>query len=366
VPGRLAIRYLDEMAKDDRAVEARDPRWKDVLARAANADLAFVYAVRTTGAYCRASCGSRHANYENVLFFETSNEAEEAGYRACLRCEPHLAPIAERQCQQVIDLCRSIEACEELPTLGQLADEIGKSPSHTRRLFKDVTGLTPKEYGTSQLRKRMQEALVSTETITEAIFAAGYHSTSRFYEKHRELLGMTAGEYRARAKDQEIRFAVGECCLGNILVATTTKGVCAVLLGDDPDNLIEDLRKRFSKAHLIGADRSFEDIAAKVIAVVESPKQRHTLPLDVGGTAFQQRVWQALAKIPPGSTATYSEVADAIGSPSSVRAVASACGANAIAVLIPCHRVVRKGGGLSGYRWGVERKRALLDLEAEE
>tara|TARA_R110002073_G_scaffold177151_1_gene334904 strand:- start:16251 stop:16991 length:741 start_codon:yes stop_codon:yes gene_type:complete len=209
------------------------------------------------------------------------------------------------------------------------------------------------------------EALVSDATITEAIFAAGYSSTSRFYEKSQELLGMTAGEYRAGAKDQEIRFAVGECSLGSILVATTEKGVCAVFLGDEPDELIADLAKRFSKAQLIGANASFEDIAAKVIAVVESPVREHTLPLDIGGTVFQQRVWAELRDIPTGKTWTYSQVAEAIGSPSSVRAVASACGANAIAVLIPCHRVVRKGGGLSGYRWGVDRKRALLELESD-
>ena len=347
------------------ADEAQDPRWSDVLARSASADGSFVYAVKTTGVYCYASCGSRHANYKNVQFFETAADAEKAGFRACQRCEPHLAPLAQRQCEEVIGLCRAIEAHATVPTLGELADGIGKSPSHTRRLFREVTGLTPKEYVTSQLRMRMQEALASDATITEAIFTAGYSSTSRFYEKSQELLGMTAGEYRGGAKDKEIRFAVGECSLGSILVATTERGVCAVLLGDEPDKLIADLTKRFSKAQLIGGDAGFEDIAAKVIAVVESPKRGHTLPLDVGGTAFQQRVWKALGTIPTGQTWTYSDVAEAIGSPSSVRAVASACGANSIAVLIPCHRVVRKGGGLSGYRWGVERKRALLELESE-
>lgn len=353
------------MAKQGETDErTHDPRWKDVLARSVKADHAFVYAVKTTGVYCRASCASRHASYENVQFFDTSAQAEGAGFRACLRCEPQLAPRAERQQDAVVELCRYIESCEVLPTLEQLSAKIGKSSSHTRRLFKEVTGITPKEYSTSQLRTRMQKALESQTSITEAIFEAGYNSTSRFYEKSHETLGMTAGEYRARGEDQEIRFAVGECSLGAILVATTDKGVCAVLLGDDPENLIEDFSKRFSNARIIGSDASFEDIAAKVIAIVEAPNQRHTLPLDVGGTAFQQRVWQALGKIPPGSTASYSEIADAIGSPKSVRAVAGACGANAIAVLIPCHRVVRKGGGLSGYRWGVERKRALLDREA--
>lgn len=361
------IRYRGVMTKErgDNGV-ARDPRWTAVLSRSAAADREFVYGVTTTGIYCRASCASRHAKYENVEFFAAPADAEAAGFRACHRCEPQLAPRAERQHALVVQLCRFIETCDGVPTLGQLADEIGHSPSHTRRFFKDATGLTPKEYANSQLRKRIQEALTSQDTITEAIFDAGYGSTSRFYEKSKELLGMTAREYRAGAKEQEIRFSVGECSLGNILVASTGIGVCAVLLGDDPDELIDDLATRFPKARLVGADPGFDDIAAKVISVVETPKQRHELPLDVRGTAFQQRVWLALGKIPPGSTATYSEVAEAIGSPRSVRAVASACGANAIAVLIPCHRVVRKGGGLSGYRWGVERKRTLMDREGKE
>ena len=279
--------------------------------------------------------------------------------------EPTEPAGAQQQLDLVVSLCRFIEESEHAPSLAELARVAGRSTSHTRRLFQSVTGLSPRQYANSQLRKRMQKALTSGVSISEAIFEAGYSSTSRFYEKSEDVLGMTAGEFRAGASELEIRFAVGECSLGGILVASTTIGVCAVLIGDDLDLLIVDLERRFPKAHLVGADAEFEQVAAQVIAAVETPGRSQALPLDVRGTAFQQRVWQALGKIPLGTTATYSEVAEAMGSPGSVRAVAGACAANAIAVLIPCHRVVRKGGGLSGYRWGVARKRELLRREGQ-
>jgi AraC family transcriptional regulator of adaptative response/methylated-DNA-[protein]-cysteine methyltransferase len=351
--------------REDTQGGSEDPRWSRVLAREAAADGAFVFAVKSTGVFCRPSCASRHTRYENVEFFATGDEASQAGYRACKRCEPELPPLSERRAQMVVELCRFIETCEVTPTLTELAEKNGMSESHTRRLFKEVTGLSPKQYANSQLRRRMQHELSAGSTVTDAIFAAGFQSTSRFYEKSSELLGMSAGEYRSGAKDQEIRFAVGECSLGSILVAATAKGVCAVLFGDEPNALIGDLEKRFAKAELVGADAEFESTVAQVVAIVESPRLMTSLPLDLQGTAFQQRVWQALRAIEAGRTATYSEVANAIGSPKSVRAVAGACGANHLAVLVPCHRVVRKGGAISGYRWGVERKRELLEREKQ-
>ena len=227
-----------------------------------------------------------------------------------------------------------------------------------------MTGLTPKAYATAHRAGRVRNELARSDSVTDAIFEAGYNSGGRFYEKSNEILGMTPSRYRAGGASTEIRFAIGECSCGSILVAASERGVCAIFLGDDPDVLARDLQDRFPRADLVGDDKAFEKIVAKVVGFVETPGLGLDLPLDVRGTAFQQRVWQALGKIPAGSTVSYTELAKRIGSPKSVRAVASACAANAIAVAIPCHRVVRIDGALSGYRWGVERKRALLDKES--
>jgi AraC family transcriptional regulator of adaptative response/methylated-DNA-[protein]-cysteine methyltransferase len=235
---------------------------------------------------------------------------------------------------------------------------------HFHRVFKAITGLTPRAYAAAHRAERVRRELGRSRTVTEAIFDAGFNSGGRFYATSDEVLGMTPTDYRAGGARAEIRFAVGECSLGSILVARSEKGVCAILLGDDPDQLARDLQDRFPRANLIGADAEFEKLVAKIVGFVEAPTVGLDLPLDVRGTAFQQRVWQALRKIPVGSTASYSDIAQRIGAPRSVRAVAQACAANAIALAIPCHRVVRHDGALSGYRWGVERKRALLEREA--
>jgi AraC family transcriptional regulator of adaptative response/methylated-DNA-[protein]-cysteine methyltransferase len=236
---------------------------------------------------------------------------------------------------------------------------------HFHRLFKAVTGLTPRSYAEAHRAKRVRSSLVTSRTITEAIYDAGYNSNSRFYEVSNELLGMTPSSYRSGGDCALIRFAVGECSLGSILVATSDRGICAILMGDDPDALARDLQDRFPHANLIGGDSQFEEFVAKVVGFVEAPSLGMDLPLDIRGTAFQQRVWRALQEIPTGSTATYSEVAARIGLPKSVRAVAQACSANPLAIAIPCHRVVRRDGALTGYRWGIERKRALLEREAQ-
>ena len=328
------------------------------------ADGKFFYSVSTTGVYCRPSCGARLARPENVRFHATCADAERAGFRPCKRCKPNQPPLVEQHAAKVAEICRLIEAAETVPSLEKLASHAGLSTYHFHRVFKATTGLTPKAYAAAHRAKRVRGELDRSGTVTEAIFDAGYNSNGRFYEESDQLLGMTPSKYRAGGANTEIRFAIGECSLGSILVATSERGVCAILLGDDPDALARDLQDKFLRATLIGGDKEFERIVAKVVGFVEAPGLGLDLPLDVRGTAFQQRVWQALRKIPVGSTASYAEIAKRIGSPNSVRAVGQACAANALAVAIPCHRVVRNDGALSGYRWGVERKRALLDREA--
>jgi AraC family transcriptional regulator, regulatory protein of adaptative response / methylated-DNA-[protein]-cysteine methyltransferase len=341
-----------------------DPRWAIVRARDPRGDGEFFYSVKTTGVYCRPSCAARPARPENVAFHETRVAAERAGFRACKRCKPDQPPLAERQAKTIAELCRWIDRTETVPTLAELATRAGLSVFHTQRLFKRVTGVTPKGYAAARRAERMRGALGTTTTVTEAIYDAGYGSSARFYEKSNELLGMTPTKYRAGAPDLEIRFAIGQCSLGAILVAATTRGICAISLGDDPEALAHELQRRFPRASIVGADRAFERLVAIAVGLVETPHVGSELPLDIRGTAFQQRVWKALRTIPVGKTASYSEIARAIGAPRSVRAVAQACAANTLAVAIPCHRVVRTDGDVSGYRWGVERKRALLAREA--
>ena len=340
-------------------------RWQFVITRDRAADDTFVYAVRTTGVYCRPSCPSRAAKPENVSFHATCEDAERAGYRPCKRCKPKAPSSREREAAVVTVACRRIEAADEPPKLEALAASAGLSPFHFHRLFKAATGLTPKAYGTAHRARRIRKELAESGSVTGAIYSAGFSSSSRFYESSNAVLGMTPTVYRTGGKDTDIRFAIGQCALGSILVARSDKGVCAILIGDEPDELARDLQDRFPKANLIGGDGSFEQLVARVVGLVESPALGFDLPLDVRGTAFQQRVWQALQDIPAGQTASYTDIAQRIGAPKAVRAVAQACAANAIAVAIPCHRVVRNDGALSGYRWGVERKRALLDRERD-
>ena len=324
----------------------------------------FYYSVQTTGVYCRPSCAARLARSENVRFHTTCEDAEKAGFRPCKRCKPNQPSLVEQHAAKVTAACRIIEESETVPGLQELAQRIGLSAYHFHRVFKQVTGLTPREYGAAHREKRVRNELSRSGTVTEAIFDAGYNSNARFYEKSNEVLGMTPTNYRAGGANTEIRFAIGECSLGSILVASSDRGVCAILLGDDADKLVHDLQDQFPRANLIGGDAEFEQLVATVVGFIEAPGIGLDLPLDVRGTAFQQRVWQALREIPAGETASYTDIANRIGSPKSVRAVAQACAANALAVAIPCHRVVRNDGGLSGYRWGVERKRALLGREA--
>ncbi|WP_284945933.1 bifunctional DNA-binding transcriptional regulator/O6-methylguanine-DNA methyltransferase Ada [Acidisoma cladoniae] len=345
---------------------AYDPRWAAVVARDRMADGRFFYSVRTTGVYCRPSCAARLANPKNVRFHESVAQAEAAGFRPCKRCKPDQPPLDQQHAALVADACRAIETAETMPGLAHVAAGSGLSPHHFHRVFKAVTGLTPRAYAAAHRAKRVRVSLIETMRVTDAVYDAGFGSGSRFYDTADAILGMTPTRYRNGGADTVIRFAVGESSLGPILVAASDKGVCVILMGDDPDALVRDLQDRFRKARFIGADAEFEAIVAKVVGFVEAPRLGLDLPLDMRGTAFQQRVWQALTAVPAGSTASYADIAHAIGTPKAVRAVAQACGANALAVAIPCHRVVRRDGALSGYRWGVERKRALLDREAEQ
>ncbi|WP_088252717.1 bifunctional DNA-binding transcriptional regulator/O6-methylguanine-DNA methyltransferase Ada [Fimbriiglobus ruber] len=340
-----------------------ESRWQAVVRRDQSADGVFYYSVRTTGVYCRPSCASRRAKRENVRFHATREEAERAGFRPCKRCQPNDRSLAERHQDAVTRACHVIEAAAETPDLSELADAVGLSRFHFHRVFKMITGVTPKAYAAAHRAQRVRDDLTQGTSVTEAIYGAGYQSSGRFYATSDEQLGMTPTEYRAGGADATIRFAVGESSLGSILVAATEKGVCAIFLGDDPDALARELQDRFPNAKIVAGDGGFDQWVARVVGSVENPSLGFDLPLDIRGTAFQVRVWEALRQIPLGSTATYTEIAKRIGRPTAARAVARACGANPIAVAIPCHRVIRTDESLSGYRWGVERKAELLRRE---
>jgi AraC family transcriptional regulator of adaptative response/methylated-DNA-[protein]-cysteine methyltransferase len=362
---RTKERVMDSMTMAIETSVERDPRWAQVRARDRSADGAFFYSVATTGVYCRPSCAARRPRPENVRFHATAEDAERAGFRPCKRCKPDQPGPADRHADMVAQTCRTIAAAEEVPSLEDLARAAGLSPYHFHRVFKAATGVTPRAYAAAHRAGRVRDGLARPDaTVTAAIYDAGFNSSGRFYAMSDQMLGMTPTRYRAGGAGTGIRFAVGECSLGSILVAASDRGVCAILIGDDPDALARDLQDRFPHADLIGGDREFEDLVAKVVGFVEAPALGLDLPLDVRGTAFQQRVWQALCAIPAGATASYAEIATRIGSPGAVRAVARACAANPLAVAIPCHRVIRNDGAVSGYRWGVERKRALLDRES--
>ena len=338
-----------------------ESRWQAVQGRDAAADDHFVYAVRTTGVYCRPSSPARLPRRDNVEFFDTPEAAEKAGYRPRRRADQSGA--AADRAALVASACRLIETSETAPNLDQLAAQAGLSPFHFHRVFKGETGLTPKAYSSAHRARRLRQGLSKEASVTEAIYEAGFNSNSRFYETSEQLLGMPARSYRQGGKGAQIRFAVGQSSLGAILVAESQKGICAILLGEDPEELVRDLQDRFPRAQLRGDDPQFDEKIALVVGFIEAPAQGLNLPLDVRGTAFQERVWQALRQIPTGQTASYTDIAQRIGSPKAVRAVAQACAANPLAVAVPCHRVVRRDGDLSGYRWGIERKRELLRRE---
>ena len=343
-----------------------DARYHAVVTRDPSLDGVFYYAVRTTGVFCKPSCGARPPKRENVSFYGTVDAARAAGFRACKRCRPEQLG-ADLHTEVVTAVCMMIDdavsADHTVPTLDELATRSGYSSFHLHRLFKKATGLTPKAYAAGARANRLRAKLDDSRTVTEAIHAAGYSSSSRFYESSSQRLGMTPARAKRGGEGETVRFAVGETSLGPILVAATDTGVCSIQFGDDPNELVHALERRFTKATLVGDDAAFADVVSKVVGFVEAPRNGLDLPLDIRGTAFQERVWAALTAITPGTTVTYAQLAEKIGQPTAVRAVASACAANEIAMAIPCHRVVRSTGALSGYRWGVERKDAILRRE---
>jgi len=342
-----------------------EARWQAFVARDASFEGQFYIAVKTTGIYCRPGCPARLPKRANVRFFDTREEAERAGFRPCKRCKPDQQSLGELHAGKIAQACRLIETADEAPKLNALAETVGLSPYHFHRIFKQALGVTPKAYATAHRANRVREGLGRSGTVTEAIYDAGFNSNGRFYANASEVLGMTPTDFRSGGRGQAIRYAIGTCSLGPVLVAASEKGVCAILFGDEPESLGKELQVMFPRARLIGGDKAFEELTAKVLAFVEDPAKGLDLPLDVRGTAFQHRVWEALRRIPVGSTASYAEIAEKIGAPKAVRAVARACATNRIAVAIPCHRVIGSDGSLTGYRGGIERKRALLAKEAK-
>ena len=341
---------------------APDARWRAVAERDASADGLFVYSVETTGVYCRPGCPSRRPRAENVAFHDTPAAAERAGFRACLRCQPAGPSPAAREARTIAALCRLLDASTP-PTLAEPGRAVGLSGYHVQRVFKAATGVTPREYAAERRAERLRASLGASTSVAEAAFAAGFGGLGRLYEASDRALGMTPTAFREGGARQTVRYAFGASSLGEVLVAVTPRGVCAVFMGDDRERLTRALEDRFPRADLARADEALEATVRELVGLVEEPTRATLLPLDVRGTAFQVRVWRALSEIPAGETRSYAELAAAAGVPRAVRAVAGACGANPVSVVIPCHRVVRADGELSGYRWGVARKRALLARE---
>jgi AraC family transcriptional regulator of adaptative response/methylated-DNA-[protein]-cysteine methyltransferase len=350
-------------SRNDVAYATDRARWEALVRRDLNANGAFVYGVLTTLVYCRPACASRLPNYENVRFFDTCNQAEQAGFRPCKRCHPTSAAGHAGHSAAIIKACHIIETREEHVPLKKLANEVGLSPFHFQRLFKNSVGVTPKQYAMEIRLKQVRSGLQTDASVTEAIYAAGFASSSRFYENVGTALGMKPSEYRRGAVGISIRFVVEKSFLGWVLIAATAKGICAIEFGDSPDILENRLRDRFSKATILDNDDIFKTWVKQILAHLERPQWGLDLPLDIRGTAFQRLVWTALREIPPGSSVSYTDIAAKIGRPKAARAVAQACASNKIAVAIPCHRVVRRDGRLGGYRWGLERKRAVLERE---
>ncbi len=337
-------------------------RWQAVLARDAAAGERFVYAVRSTGIYCRPSCPARRPKRRQVRFFATAEEAETAGFRPCRRCRPEAAEHAPTHL--LAAACRQLEEAEEGLSLAALAARLDISPKRLRRLFVETLGMTPKQYGMALRRARLRHLLDRGEKVTAAMYGAGFGGPATFYAQSDAALGMPPSAYRRGGEGQRIRYALRRTKLGWLLLAATDRGVCTIAFGDDPEALEEDLRRRFARAERIEKDAGLECWLARITAFLEDPTTPLDLPLDIRGTAFQEKVWRALREIPPGQTVDYGELAKRIGAPRAVRAVGAACGANPTALVIPCHRVRRRDGGLGGWRWGVARKQRLLEAEA--
>jgi AraC family transcriptional regulator, regulatory protein of adaptative response / methylated-DNA-[protein]-cysteine methyltransferase len=343
--------------KDDKS------RWIAVTTRNRGADGYFWYGVKSTGVYCRPQCPSKPARRENVTFHNSCTEAEKSGYRPCKRCRPNESDLEHINNASIAKACRLIEQSEGALPLDILASSIGMSRFHFHRMFKAVTSVTPKQYAVAQRSKRIAVELLGANSVTTAIYNGGFNSSSRFYEKAQGILGMKPSTYKRGGIGEDIQYHISKCSMGYLLVAATVKGICSIRFGDSAAELKAELETLFPRANVLQGDPSFQKTVSETLAFIEKPQALFNLPLDIRGTVFQQKVWSALQKIPLGETASYQAVANSIGSPAAVRAVAGACAANPVAVVVPCHRVIKTDGALSGYRWGVARKEKLLKRE---
>jgi AraC family transcriptional regulator of adaptative response/methylated-DNA-[protein]-cysteine methyltransferase len=348
-----------------KGVPAEGKKWMSLFRRDGRADGSFFYGVKTTGVFCRPSCPSRLPRRSNVLFFASAPEARAAGFRPCRRCRPDRVVGTEPHLDRIVRVCGLIETAERPPSLAKLAEAVGLCPSHLHRVFKRTVGITPKGYAAALRAQRLKEGLRPGVTVTQALYDAGFGSGSRLYANAREHLGMSPARYRSGGEGILIRSAVARTDLGWVLIAGTERGICAIDLGDSRKALVDALKTRFDGAEHREGDPEFVRWVCRVAESIVSPRRGLDLPLDIRGTAFQRRVWQELRRIPAGRTASYGEVARRIGKPGSARAVARACASNPLALAVPCHRVVRSDGDPGGYRWGIERKRALLEREAK-
>jgi len=353
----------DNFVRDD---GSGDGRWAAVVNRDAALSEDFRFGVTTTGIYCRPGCPSPAPKREHVHFFPDWEAAEAAGFRPCKRCDPRAAHPDEDWADLVARACRLIETADREPALKDLAAHVHLSPSHFHRVFKKITGITPKAYAAQVRAGRVRSNLKKGTSVTRALSDAGYVFPGNFYEGSARTLGMRPTEFRKGGAGLIIRYAFHTTYLGQTLIAATEKGVCMIAFADTDEELLENLKHTFPNAKLAGDDQDFIEFSGQAVAFIESPGEHFPLPLDIQGTAFQRRVWDTLMELQPGETAVYSEIARGIGKPKATRAVASACAANKLAVAVPCHRVKRKDGGLGGYRWGLERKQKLLDREAKE
>lgn len=348
-----------------RSYSTEAARYQAFATRDAKADGAFIIGVKTTGIYCRPNCSARPPKRENIEFFDDIAGARRAGYRACLRCKPDGAPQAEVIGKMITDACRRLERDEETPKVGDLAKRAGFSEGRFHKLFKQATGLSPKQYALAKRVEKFRDRLKTGETVTAALYDSGFNSSSRAYEASRRL-GAKPRDVKSGGEALTLKIAVSRCSLGYVGIAMSGRGLCALAFGDSAAAAREAVQSRFPKAELVEAERDLRAAIDRVVKLVEEPTAKFDLPLDIRGTVFQERVWQALRRIPAGQTRSYTQIARDIGKPTAQRAVAQACGANPIAVAIPCHRVVASGGGIGGYRWGVKRKKTLLAKEAAE
>ncbi len=353
-------------SKQDHLFDTQEKQWKAIKEKEASADGKFFYAVQTTGVYCRPTCASRLPNPKNVRFFSNAKEAEEAGYRPCKRCRPDQAAERPEQTERILSACAMIEQAEACPTLPVLAKSVGLSPFYFQRLFHKSVGITPKQYFAQKRAERIRAKLSSDETVTDAIYNAGYGSSAQFYSQAAGTLGMKPSQYRNGGEGVDIWYAIQPCSLGWVLIAATRVGICAIEFGDHPQHLEKALKNRFPVATCREGDPFFTKWVKETLAFIEHPGNDFKLPLDIQGTIFQRKVWLALREVSSGRRVSYTEIAKRIGQPKASRAVAQACAANRLAVAIPCHRVVRKNGDLGGYRWGMERKRKLLNREGRK